>query len=326
MKKLIFALAVLTLVLFSSCAKIFDGMIETIAPNEVKNSDAGTTSGGGNTTGGGGGNTVSVRISFAYDWTPSDLNYGPFQLALVPIVGGSSTELLWSARSVITLTNFYPDSNGFMSTDVTVSPGSNYSYKLIVWQPRSGDTSVIATTDPAAFVLFNVPHGSAPTETLTQSDLGGGSTAGYQLLSSERFSQATIDQVNPPTPINAYDFFQININIDRHDDLADFAGRKYQITIRDSGTTVIGTVFGSLDSSGQLPSTLSSPPYQASVGGGKFFLTVDVDRNNNNSFDSGDLSYSLSHFIVNKTTQLNGNYQFYALLDPSTAASWQTLP
>jgi hypothetical protein len=322
MKKLAFAISVLTIVAFAGCAQLFDGMIETVNPDGVANA-----LGSPGQDPSGSAKTVDVLITVASDWTMFDLQQGPLLLALAPIVGGSTTDLLWSARSVVTLgwNDFRPDSNGFMAIRATVAPGTNYSYKLVLWQPRSGSSNVITTSDPAAFVLFNVPHGSAPTDSLSPSDLSGGSSAGYQLLVSERFTQAEIDQINPPTAIDANDMFQINIDIDRSDNPA-FAGRNYRVTIKNSGTATIGTMQGNLDSQGRIPpATLSSPAYTATVGGGKFFLTVDVDTNGDNGFGAGDSSYSLSHFIVNKTASIGGVYQYHVQLDSTSASAWLTL-
>jgi hypothetical protein len=333
MKKLIFALSVLTLVFFAGCAKIFDGLIETVNPDGVSSingngNGSGTNDGNNNNSTG----SINVRIFLGSDWMGSPLSMGPLQLAMVPYAAGATPSLDWSGKTVTTLnwSNLIPDqASGKMTISGTVNAGSSSSYKLIVWQPRSG-ADIVSAGDPSGFVQFNFQPGAGYnfSNIMSPADLSRSPYAEYELIVAEHLPQTVLDELaGPAVPIAVGSLFQINLAIDRSDS-PQFVGKRYSVDIWDNMWNSLGTATGRLDSFGRLPSTLIGGPYTASHFGGSYKIRIIVDLNDNGSFLAGnyngssDMAYNSEVMVNTDAPKIGSSYQFLGAVDSSSSPNW----
>ena len=182
MKLRCLALVILVPLLLGGCARIFDGIIEVLYRDDIEKYQ-----------------TVQVGIHVRIDeavWTVAEQEEASLKVALVPyfeVSGGFmpdwsqrlERELQWSALQ--------SDSTGrLLSTSFDVVQG--FSYRLVAWQPRSGDASVVTIDDPATTLPFYFGSAYGSDDYLTSENIKSEPYADGYLMVTDRLPDYLIAQ------------------------------------------------------------------------------------------------------------------------------------
>ena len=270
MKKLIFALAVLTLVLFSGCAKIFDGMIETIAPNDVKvvNGDGNGGGGGGGTSGGNTAFTINCSSSidvanlqnfpFYVERSGSSPKHAEAFMYTLLAMDGSGSEIVGQGTP-------WGQAPGYHSTGETPL--------MIDFSSLSINGVPLALTSTYFHVRLLVALVFDDGTSSTQSEI--------QMMNIALYTTAASTPPPPAkTQIPAGALFQLSLFFDAQGNPS-FLNRNFVVSITNEKNQNIANIPGT--TSGGPPSSVGT--FSSSLAGSQYKLTIMADSNGDGMFD-----------------------------------------